>query len=238
MKRLCTICARGGSKGVPNKNIRTIWGKPLLAHSIGQARESGLFERIAVSSDSAEILAVARQYAADDLVERPADLATDSSAKAPAILHALTTVERRHNVAYDILVDLDATSPLRQPRDIAGAVRLLEKANASSVITGCPSHRSPYFNLVEENPDGSVRIFKELSTKVERRQDAPRTFDMNASIYVWRTDIFRIEPRVFYRDTRLYEMPQERSLDIDTVLDFEIVEFLGRHRSSADESRA
>ena len=230
MRRLCTICARGGSKGVPNKNVRMLFGKPLLAHSVEQARASKLFERIAVSSDSAEILAVAKSAGADDLVERPDAMATDTAAKVPAIRHALATVEQRHNVAYDILVDLDVTSPLRTVGDIAGAIDMLEKTAVSSIITGTPSHRSPYFNLVEASPDGSVRLAKELPIAVTRRQDAPRTFDMNASIYAWNAAKFRDDPRVFYGDTRLYEMPRERSVDIDSPLDFEIVSFLWERR--------
>jgi N-acylneuraminate cytidylyltransferase/CMP-N,N'-diacetyllegionaminic acid synthase len=226
MKRLCTICARGGSKGVPGKNIRPLLGKPLLVHSIDHARASGQFERIAVSSDSDAILEVARSGGADDLIERPIELATDGAGTVPAIHHALAAVEDRHHVRYDTLVDLDVTSPLRSVDDILGAIRLLEGRGVSSVITGSPSHRSPYFNLVEEAADGSVQVAKTLPTEILRRQDVPRTFDMNASIYVWRADAFRRDPRVFYPDTRLYEMPRESSFDIDCELDFAIVEFL------------
>jgi N-acylneuraminate cytidylyltransferase/CMP-N,N'-diacetyllegionaminic acid synthase len=231
MKRLCTICARGGSKGVPNKNIRLLSGKPLLAHSIEQAKASGLFDLVAVSSDSKDILRTAGEAGADELIERPIELATDKAGKIPAIHHALTTVETRRNASYDILVDLDATSPLRDVMDIQGAVALQEQTAASSVITGSPSHRSPYFNMVERTPDGFVQVAKSLPAAVERRQDAPPTFDMNASIYVWDAAKFRGDPRTFYPDTRLFEMPPERSHDIDSPLDFEIVEFLLRRRA-------
>lgn len=225
VKRLCTICARGGSKGVPGKNIRPLAGKPLIVHSIEQARASGLFARIAVSSEDPAILDVARSAGADDIVERPGELATDTAPKVPVIRHAQDVVEDRHG-RYDTFVDLDATSPLRTPADIEGAVRLLEGRGVSSVITGAPSHRSPYFNLVEAQADGSVRLAKSLEGAVTRRQDAPRTFDMNASIYVWNAAAFRGDPRVFYADTLLYEMPPERSHDIDSELDFAIVEML------------
>ena len=227
MRRLCTICARGGSKGVPGKNIRLMLGKPLLVHSIDHAKASGQFERVAVSSDSGAILAVAKGAGADDLIERPSELASDSAGKIPAIHHALSVIEGRYAVVYDTLVDLDATSPLRTAGDIAGAVRLLESRRVSSVITGSPSHRSPYFNLVEEAVDGSVRVAKQAPAEFVRRQDVPPTFDMNASVYVWCADAFRRDPRVFYSDTLLYEMPRERSLDIDSELDFAIVEFVG-----------
>jgi NAD(P)-dependent dehydrogenase (short-subunit alcohol dehydrogenase family)/CMP-N-acetylneuraminic acid synthetase len=237
MKRLCTICARGGSKGVPNKNLRPIAGKPLLVHSIEHARASGLFERIAVSSDSADILALAQASGVDDVVERPADMATDTAAKVPAIRHALATVEARHGVTYDTQVDLDATSPLRIPDDIRGAVRLLEESGVASVITGAASHRSPYFNLVETAQDGSVGLAKTPPSDVVRRQDAPATYDMNASIYAWNAARFRADPRVFYPDTRLFEMPAERSLDIDSTLDFDIVEMLMRRAGALPSAR-
>jgi NAD(P)-dependent dehydrogenase (short-subunit alcohol dehydrogenase family)/CMP-N-acetylneuraminic acid synthetase len=239
VKRLCTICARGGSKGVPNKNLRLLMGKPLIAHSIAQARQSGLFERVAVSSDSSTILAVAKEFGADDLIDRPPEMAMDSAAKIPAIRHALDSVERCHGTSYDILVDLDVTSPLRLPQDVCGAVALLEKSGASSVITGAPSHRSPYFNLVEANADGTVALAKQLSASPQRRQDVPPTFDMNASIYVWNTRAFRADPKVFYPDTRLFEMPADRSLDIDSELDFDFVDMLWRRRHAVPaEKRA
>jgi N-acylneuraminate cytidylyltransferase/CMP-N,N'-diacetyllegionaminic acid synthase len=241
MKRLCTICARGGSKGVRNKNIRPLLGRPLIAHSIVQAQASRLFEAVAVSSDSPEILAAARQHGADILVERPADLATDSAAKVPAIVHCLTTSEERLGRRFDVLVDLDATSPLRLPEDIVGAVGLLEARGVSNVITAAPARRSPYFNLVELDRDGVVRLSKRLPNEIVRRQDAPRCFDMNASIYAWRRDVLVERAAVFLDDTLLYEMPEERSHDIDTELDFELVEFLMRRaagRSPAAEGGA
>lgn len=225
MNRLCTVCARGGSKGVPGKNIRMLGGKPLIAHTIEQARASGLFACIAVSSDSEEILEVARQYGADQLVTRPLILASDTAAKVPAIRHAQEVVEEG-GARFDTFVDLDATSPLRLPSDIVGAVHLLEASGVSSVLTGALSHRSPYFNMVEEQADGSVALVKPPPASVTRRQDAPRTFDMNASIYVWNADTFRKNPSVFYPDTRLFEMPSERSRDIDSELDFRIVELI------------
>lgn len=224
--KLCTICARGGSKGVKGKNLRPLDGKPLIAHSLEQARASGLFAAIAVSSDAPEILDVARAWGADLLIERPAELASDSAAKVPAIRHALLAAEAQLEQEAAVLVDLDATAPLRLPDDIVGAVALLEASGCRSVITGAPARRSPYFNLVERRADGSVALSKSADPPVVRRQDAPPAFDMNASIYVWRRDALVDDPRVFYPDTRLYEMPEERSIDLDSELDFAFIEFL------------
>lgn len=222
MKRLCTICARGGSKSVPGKNIRLLQGKPLIQHAVDQARESGLFDLIAVSSDDDSILEATD---ADEKIVRPSQMATDQAAKIPAIHHALTQMEERHGF-FDVLVDLDATAPLRLPEDIQGAVALFDRKQCSNVITGSISHRSPYFNLVEERDDGSVGLAKTLSNHITRRQDVPRTYDMNAAIYVWNAALFRREAKLFYPDTLLYEMPSERSLDIDNEIDFEIVNYL------------
>jgi N-acylneuraminate cytidylyltransferase/CMP-N,N'-diacetyllegionaminic acid synthase len=226
MSRLCTICARGGSKGVPGKNLREILGKPLIAHSIEQARRSGLFEAIAVSSDSEAILDVARRFGADVAVRRPDELATDTAPKLPAIGHCVEAAERARGQQFAVFADLDATAPLRVTADIVGAVRLLEERGVSSVITGAPARRSPYFNLVELDRRGTPRLAKTVDPPPVRRQDAPPCYDMNASIYVWRRDAFFRRPDVFYDDTLLFEMPPERSIDIDSELDFEIVRFL------------
>lgn len=224
--RICTICARGGSKGVPNKNIRSLLGKPLIAHSILHARATGLFYGVAVDSDSDEILETAGKWGADYLIKRPAELATDTAAKLPAIRHCVAEVERITGRTFATLVDLDATSPLRLPEDIEGCVRLLEERGVGNVITGMPARRSPYFNLVELDENGFARLSKKLAVPVVRRQDAPRCYDMNASVYVWRRDLLFASDTVFNADTLLYEMPEERSIDIDSELDFAFVEFL------------
>lgn len=226
MRRICTICARGGSKGVKNKNFRDLAGKPLLAHTIEQANESNLFEEIAVSSDSPEILEVANKYGVRHLINRPAELATDTAAKLPVIVHCLKEVELKLNSTFDIIVDLDVTSPLRSVDDIIGSVALLETKKVSNVITASPARRSPYFNLVELGEDDIVRLSKKLDKPIVRRQDSPKCFDMNASIYVWTRQALIDFPTVFNFDTRLFVMPEERSVDIDNELDFEIVEFL------------
>lgn len=226
MKRICTICARGGSKGVKGKNVRLLLGKPLIAYSIEQARASGLFDALAVSSDSDIILGVAGEWGADYLIKRPDELATDQAAKLPVIKHCVAEVERQRGSRFDTLVDLDATSPLRSVADIAGAVALLEDTRASNVITAAPARRSPYFNLVEVNDRGIAELSKPLKAAVVRRQDAPKCYDMNASIYVWTHDGLFQNDTVFTHDTRLYVMPEERSIDIDSELDFEFVEYI------------
>lgn len=226
MRRLCTICARGGSKAVPGKNLLVIAGKPLLAHSLEQARASDLFEALAVSSDSPEILATAERWGADVVVERPVELASDTAPKLAAIEHAVVQVERRTGRRYDTLVDLDVTSPLRSVGDIQAAVALLEERGVSQVITGSPARRSPYFNLIEVAEDGRVRLAKMSEPSVTRRQDAPSCYDMNASVYVWSREGLFQRQHPFNPDALLYVMPVERSIDVDSSLDALIVRFL------------
>nr|WP_319488714.1 acylneuraminate cytidylyltransferase family protein [uncultured Caproiciproducens sp.] len=230
MRRLCTICVRAGSKGVPSKNIRSLLGKPLLAYSILQAKQCGLFEAVAVSSDGEAILQAAKEWGADFCIARPLELASDSAPKIPAIRHCLTETEKRAGHEFDVIADLDATSPLRFVSDIAGAVALLEAGGISNVITGAPARHSPYFNLVEVNETGAVQLSKQLAAPIFCRQDSPNCYDLNGSVYVWRRESLLSCHSAFAKNTQLYVMPPERSADIDSELDFEFVEFLMNKR--------
>jgi N-acylneuraminate cytidylyltransferase/CMP-N,N'-diacetyllegionaminic acid synthase len=174
---------------------------------------------------------------ADLAIKRPDEMATDAAPKLPAIRHCLEQATARTGISPEIFVDLDVTSPLRLPSDIAGTVELLRQSGARNVITGAPAHRSPYFNLVEARADGSVGLSKAADPPIVRRQDAPRSYDMNASIYAWRVAAFLENPAVFYPDTRLFEMPQDRSVDIDSDLDFALVELLLRKRLESAEAK-
>lgn len=226
IKRLCTVCARGGSKGVRNKNIRPLDGVPLILHTLEQAQESNLFNAIAVSSDSDEILQIASKWGCDYVVKRSAELASDEAPKLPAIRQCVLQVENFAGTKFDTLVDLDATSPLRLPEDIRNAVKILEDGRFENIISVMPSRRSPYFNMVEIDSDGRVGLSKKAHAEISRRQDAPKCYDMNASIYVWRRDSLFTNEALFSPGTRAYIMPEERSVDIDSELDFLLVEML------------
>lgn len=231
MRSICTICARGGSQGVKNKNIISLRGKPLIAHTILQAKKTGLFDVIAVSSDSKTIRDVALAWGADEVIERPAELATSTAAKLPVIQHAASEIEKRKNKQFDITVDLDATAPLRTVEDIVQSVAMLvEHPNATNLITGCSARKSPYFNLVEKNSCGYVKLSKKTEIPIVRRQDAPLCFDLNASIYVWKRNALFDYNAVILERTLLFEMPEERSIDIDTPLDLRIVRMLAKNR--------
>ena len=231
-KILCTICARGGSKGVKGKNFKLINGKPLIAYTIETALQSEVFDHIVVSSDSKDIQNIAVEYGAEVFFTRPAELASDNAAKMPVIRHAFIESEKYYNDEYDILVDLDATSPLRTIDDIKACIDLLIEKKSENVITAMPSRRSPYFNLIERDSLGWWNVSKKLEKELVRRQDAPSCYDMNASIYVWTRDSILHNDSVFNATTELYVMPEERSIDIDSELDFQFVEFLLSRKDS------
>ena len=225
MRRLAVICARGGSKGVPHKNTRLLGDIPMIAHTINQAKDSGLFSEIAVSSDSDDILGIAHDFGIRHLISRPAELASDTAPKIPAIRHCCVAVEQVSE-KFDYIADLDCTVPYRLLSDITGAFALIESRNVSSLISGTAARKIPYFNLVELTEEGFVRISKSAQPPLVRRQDAPDCFDMNASIHIWqRSTLFSSDDRL-HPDTILFEMPFERSIDIDTELEFELNEFL------------
>ena len=225
INNLCTIGMRGGSKGVPNKNLRELHGKPLMAYTIAQAKESGLFRHIVVSTDSEEIAESARNLGAEAWFLRPPDLATDEAPKLPVSRHAFLESESHYGQQFDVLVDLDVTSPLRLVGDITGAYKQFSDEDADILITASPSRRNPYFNMVE-NVNGRISIVKQMDKLPVRRQDAPRVYDMNASIYIWKRDALLNNDTLFTENTSLFVMPEERSVDIDTEIDWDFVEFI------------
>lgn len=238
MRRVCTVLARAGSAGVPGKNTRLLGGVPLVAHSIRHARATGLFDAVVVSSDDPEVQRIAEHERVDLIVTRPSEFATASAGKVPAIVHAVEKAEAELGRNFDMVVDLDVTSPLRMPEDVVAAVALLEGApQAANVITAAPARRSPYFNVVERAADASLRLVRPSDPPLLRRQDAPKCFDMNASIYVWwRATLFSDLP-VVNPGTRLHVMPEERSYDIDSELDWTIVTHLHALRTEGESRR-
>lgn len=228
---LCTICVRGGSKGVKNKNIKLINGLPLIAYTIEQAQQTGLFDHIVISTDSDEIASIAVKYGAEVFFKRSDEMASDTAGKLDVIRDAFVRSEAYYGKQYEYLIDLDATAPLRTMEDITASLAQLQKNGNDNLITAMPSRRSPYFNLIEMDDTGKVALSKSLDGIV-RRQDAPKSYDMNASIYIWKRDAILNGDSLFLEKTGLYVMPEERSIDIDTELDFEFVEFLMRKKNA------
>ncbi|KIM05861.1 MAG: flagellar modification protein B [Sulfurovum sp. AS07-7] len=228
---LCTICARGGSKGVKNKNIKELCGKPLIAYTIEQAKASSLFEHIVISTDSDDIANVAKKYGAEVFFKRSAEMASDTAGKLDVIRDAFKRSEKYYNRTFEYLIDLDATAPLRSVDDIINSFKQFKENDNDNLITAMPSRRSPYFNLVEQDQYGRVYLSKKLDSAVVRRQDAPKSYDMNASIYIWKRDVILNKDSLFLEKTGLYVMPEERSIDIDTEFDYKFVEFLMKEKS-------
>lgn len=223
---VCVIPARGASKGLPGKNIKLLNGKPLIAHSIEQARASGICDRIIVSTDDGVIAGIAGEYGAEVPFMRPKRLARDDTGTIDVLLHCVDWLENSGCI-FDVVVLLHATAPLRLPGDISECVKMLFSEDASNVFSVSPAHRNPYFNMVELRDDKVCPVKKGRFTS---RQSAPGVYDMNASIYVWWKDVLKARKKVFCENSRIYIMPKERSIDIDDETDFEIAEFLSGKR--------
>jgi CMP-N-acetylneuraminic acid synthetase len=226
MSTIATICARGGSQGVPGKNIRPLAGKPLIVHTIEQARACRGIEKVYVSTDDPRIADVARQAGAEVPFLRPAELATAQAPKLPVIRHLVEALERLGQKVAKI-VDLDPTSPLRDIADIEACLALLTP-DTDVVITGYEAEKNPYFNMVEYDAQGRVRLVKTPPAAVEARQAAPKVYAMNASIYVWHRHT--LAKGLWEGRAALHVMPRSRSIDIDTPIDFKLVELLMREK--------
>lgn len=226
---LCVIGCRGGSKGVKNKNITPLAGKPLIAHTIIQALQSKLFDHIVLSTDSEQIAKVGQEWGAEVFFLREKELASDNAGKLPVIRDALLRSEKHYNKRFDVVFDLDATSPLRLVSDITEAYHQFVRDDNDILITAAPARKSPYFNLIEvfeKNGTPYVDLSKRPKEPILRRQDSPKCYDMNASIYIWKREALLENDSVFVPNTGLFVMPEERSVDIDTPLDFMFVEFM------------
>lgn len=216
------IFARGGSKGLPGKNIKELGGIPLLAHGIKLAQAMGHVERVYVSTDDAKIADVARQYDAD-VIPRPPALATDTASEWLAWQHAINYV-RSLGHDFDIFLSLPATSPLRNRQDVDNCLAALQ-ADTDAVITVTPSTRSPYFNMISTDKDGLAHIVLGAA-EFTRRQDVPLVYDITTVAYVARPDFILIHQSLFDGRVRPIVVPRERALDIDDEFDFKIAEAL------------
>lgn len=221
---LCTICARKGSKGLKNKNILKLLGKPLIFHTISQAKKIKLISKIVISTNSKKILNLAKNKV-DFCIRRPEKLSNDRSSKIDAIKHALLASEKNFKINFDFIIDLDVTSPLRKKRDIINALNTLLKKKSGNLVSGHDSRRNPYFNQVMYKKN-NLKIVCEPKRKINRRQDAPTIFDLNASIYIWQRQDLINSKKLINKQTIFFKMPYERSIDIDDKLDFLIVEHI------------
>jgi len=227
MKILITLCARGGSIGIPGKNIRLIGGKSLIYYSIKHAKEfSKIYESdIALSTDSKEIRSIAESYELNTNYIRPQSLATDSAGKIETILHLLEYEEKCRNITYDYIIDLDISSPFRCLDDLKTAfLQILSDKNALNIFSVNKANRNPYFNMVEQQHNGYYSLIKKGNFLT--RQSAPKVYDMNASFYIYRRSFFDSTCNSTISDRSLiYEMPHI-CFDLDHQMDFDFMEFL------------
>lgn len=226
LKAIAFIFARGGSKGLPGKNIRPLGGKPLIAWAIEHALAVKRITRVIVSTDSIEIAQVARAHGAEVPFIRPSELAGDDSPEWLAWRHALNYLLDSDGVLPDAMVSVPTTAPLRLPEDIENCLDEYEKGDVDMVITVTDAHRSPYFNMVKIHADGTAGLVIPPESAVARRQDAPQVFDMTTVAYVARPEFVIARNAAFEGRVRHVHVPVERALDIDTLLDFRIAECL------------
>ncbi len=219
---LAVIPARGGSKGIPGKNIRDVAGKPLIAWTILAARASRHIDRLILSSDDPEIIEVAREWGCEVPFVRPAELATDEAPGTAPLIHALEVVQ-----GFDYAVVLQPTSPLRAAEDIDACVALCAETGAPSVVSVARSEKHPAW--MYELDEGRMRpVLGQVPGS--RRQDMNAVYSLNGAVYVIAAEAFRLHPVILTDRTLGYPMPAERSIDIDTPLDLEIADFLLRRQ--------
>ncbi len=231
MECLAIIPARGGSKGIPRKNIRPLLGKPLIAYNIEQARQARLVNRVVVSTDDPEIGAISRQYGAE-VVWRPAEISGDTAPSEAALLHALEHLRQTEGYQPDLLAFLQCTSPLTLAEDIDGAIQTLLDAEADTALAAIPFH---YFIWKIDETGAAVGVNHDKRVRPLRQQRQPQYLESGA-VYVMRVLGFLQARHRFFGKTVLYEMPPERRLEIDDVVDFQVAETL--MRSQAEQRRS
>ncbi|WP_456277639.1 acylneuraminate cytidylyltransferase family protein [Bacillus sp. AK128] len=218
-KILAIVPARGGSKGILRKNLSIISDKPLLAWTIEEAKKSKYIDRLILSSEDSEIIQVAAKYGCEVPFTRPTELARDDTPGVSPILHAIMELP-----SYDYVMMLQPTSPLRTVEDIDGCIEYFINKEGESCVSVVEAHKPPHW-IYKVTSDNRLRPILEGET-VNRRQDAPKTYELNGAVYIASKE-FLLEYETFLTDdTIAYEMPRERSYDIDTEMDLKIVKFL------------
>ena len=225
MKYTALICARGGSKGLPGKNIKLLCGVPLIGRSIQIAKQVGRVDKIIVSTDSEAIAQVAKEYGAEVPFMRPKELAQDNSSEWDVWKHALDYLKENNFSRVDAFVSLPTTSPLRSVEDIENCLDEYEKDGVDVVITVTEAHRNPYFNMIT-NDDNGYSSLVISGEKITRRQDSPKIFNMTTVAYVSNQEYVKNSRGLFDGRVRSVEVPIERAIDIDTELDFKFAEFI------------
>ena len=222
MKPICIIPARGGSKGIAKKNIKIIAGKPLLGHVIENIKKGNIFSHIIVSTEDKEIAKIAKKYGAEVPFVRPKKFATDTASMDEVLLHAIQTLyELKYE--FEIFVWRDATTPLIKNSDIKRSIELLKKEKSAAAVCGVYiQHLNPYFNMVEKNKQGFLKLSKKLKNRPLSRQEAPIVYQLNG-LYAYNAKKFLKLKKTDFSKSKPYEIPMETGIMIDTPFEFEIV---------------
>ena len=223
MKPLVIIPARGGSKGIPHKNIKLLGGKPLICRAIDNARAVAPDSDICVSTDDSEIIQVVEDYGLKVPFIRPTELAADNSGTYEVLLHALSFYEQQGRT-YDTIILLQPTSPFRRDEDISEALKLYSP-DVDMVVSVTEARANPYYNCFETDSDGFLHVSKG-DGKYIRRQDAPKAWEYNGAIYIINPQSLKRKSLREFKRRRMYEMDELHSLDLDTPLDWRIAELL------------
>ena len=227
------ICARGGSKGLPNKNIKPLCGLPLIAHSIMAGQNSPSIDRLFVSTDCQQIAGIAKEFQAEVPFLRPPELATDESPEWLTWQHALTNLMLPD---VEALIILPPTAPLRLATDICDAIKIYRENSCDGVLTIAKANRNPLFNMVTCNKNGFLQLAVSSNNKYSRRQELPDFFDLTTVCYVLKPQFVLSKQHLFDGNLLFNQIPKSRAIDIDTEFDFEIAEFLLSKRGNHVES--
>jgi len=229
---LITICARGGSKGVPNKNIKFLNGKPLIAYTINAAKSFAEVYNadISLSTDDNKIKNIASKFGLITSYQRPANLAKDQTGKIEVIYDLLIYEENRRGKKYTYILDMDVTSPLRNFKDLNEAFEILkQRSDALNIFSVSPARRNPYFNMVEHSHNGYFKLVKSCGD-IKSRQAAPKVYDINASFYIFRRAFFDENLNNVITDKSLAYVVNHICFDIDDIMDFKIMEIIFREK--------
>ncbi len=230
MSMIGFIFARGGSKGIPGKNILSFCGKPLIAWSIEHALSVSAIDRLIVSTDSEEIANLAEKFGAEVPFIRPPELATDTSSELDSWKHALNFLAVQEGSLPDAMVSIPPTAPLRSVKDIERCITEYESGNTDVVITVSHARRNPYFNMVQRTASGRYEVVCASNREIHRRQDAPEIFDVATVAYVANSSFVLGTESLFAGNLSAVIVSQENSMDIDTPLDFKMAELLMQER--------
>ncbi|MEX0333122.1 acylneuraminate cytidylyltransferase family protein [Vibrio tubiashii] len=222
MKNYAFIFVRGGSKGLPGKNIKPLAGKPLLEYSIETAKACSSISKVFVSTDDSDIEKIAISAGAE-LIERPGELATDTSVEWYAWRHAINWVQDKYG-DFDHFISLPATSPLRSVEDVESSLVRLDQDSADICISVTPANRSPFFNMVTRTEQGTVELVNKPEGEVARRQDAPEVFDITTVVYATTPRFVLEHYGIFSGKVTSIEVPKHRAVDIDDIYDFKLAE--------------